>query len=227
MLAAEAPKITDWMQAWGSLAGLLMSGIAAIATLLLLRHEIRVRREEQRDQESAQARLIIARLTGSRREATDPETGVDSGPFVALTWEVINYSSQPIMDAQVGISSSKYPQDDTEGWGDEYVDVIAKKFNGSTELSPPVKVDPLREFQPGNDFDISIEFYDAAGLNWLRKNRETPRRLLPSSWEPSRWTRFKFGFWHKVAALKWKFRKIIWRFWPPDKSDPFWDAPPF
>ncbi|MGC4857308.1 hypothetical protein ACLQ24_29070 [Micromonospora sp. DT4] len=62
MLAAEAPKITDWMQAWGSVVGLVMSTFAVIFTGLLFRHEIRVRREEQRDGEAAQARLIVGRM---------------------------------------------------------------------------------------------------------------------------------------------------------------------
>ncbi|WP_346540180.1 hypothetical protein [Micromonospora sp. DPT] len=43
MLAKVAPKVTDWMQAWGSVAGLLMSTVAVLFTGLLFRHEVQVR----------------------------------------------------------------------------------------------------------------------------------------------------------------------------------------
>jgi hypothetical protein len=41
----------------------------------LLRHEIRVRREEKTDSDAAQARLIIGVVVDTEASGTDPETG--------------------------------------------------------------------------------------------------------------------------------------------------------
>ncbi len=34
MLAVELPKVTDWMQEWASLAGVLVSALAVVITML-------------------------------------------------------------------------------------------------------------------------------------------------------------------------------------------------
>lgn len=46
------------MQAWGSLLGVGVSTLAVIITGLLLRHEMRARRDDKEDAEVAQARLV-------------------------------------------------------------------------------------------------------------------------------------------------------------------------
>ncbi|MGC4748930.1 hypothetical protein ACLQ28_25210 [Micromonospora sp. DT201] len=95
MLAAEAPKITDWMQAWGSLAGLVMSTAAVIFTGLLFRHEIRVRREEKTDAESVQARLVVGTDIYLVPKQGQPDLFVEAGV------KVVNYSNAPVLDLTV------------------------------------------------------------------------------------------------------------------------------
>ncbi|WP_026208463.1 hypothetical protein [Catelliglobosispora koreensis] len=54
LLADETPKITDWMQAWGTLIGATLTVAAVVLTGLLLRHEIRAARQarEMADEEA-------------------------------------------------------------------------------------------------------------------------------------------------------------------------------
>lgn len=170
VLAAEAPKITDWMQAWGSLAGLLMSTAAVIFTGLLFRHEIRVRREEQRDGEAAQARLVIAqpvKFSGHSR---------GKGREWALTdaYGVIdNYSGAPILDVAVRVIR----RGEVVTEEDAKLPVLADSTQWGVNLVEPIdqeKDDPLPE-----DFLPQIEFTDASGLRWIRTGNDLPERVVP------------------------------------------------
>jgi hypothetical protein len=51
--------MVEWIQAWATVAGTLFAAAAAVSAILLLRHEIHVRRREQRDTDAAQARSVI------------------------------------------------------------------------------------------------------------------------------------------------------------------------
>jgi H+/gluconate symporter-like permease len=57
VLAADTPSVTDWMQGWGSLLAVITSLVAIIFTALLLRHEVRARRQDQAEMMAGQARL--------------------------------------------------------------------------------------------------------------------------------------------------------------------------
>jgi hypothetical protein len=103
VLAEEAPKITDWMQAWGSFAGLVMSTVAVIFTGLLFRHEIRVRREEQRDSEAALARLVVYEFR--RVDTTDvDDDGNLIGDVVYIEYRIRNLAASPILDVTFSLS---------------------------------------------------------------------------------------------------------------------------
>ncbi|MFD6265527.1 hypothetical protein ACFWFK_30890, partial [Micromonospora chalcea] len=152
MLAEEAPKITDWMQAWGSLAGLVMSTAAVVFTGLLFRHEIRVRREESRDAAAAQARLVVVHIAGMQMA----ESG-EVGPMVGVCWRIKNHSQSPIFDAIVAIDEW------TENrWGE----VIEDDASGMVKCDPPL---PL-ESGPFDQREalVAIQFTDAVGLRWTR-----------------------------------------------------------
>jgi hypothetical protein len=88
VLAAEDPKITDWMQAWGSVAGLAMSTLAVLLTGILFRHEIRVRRDEKESAESAQAQLVVV--------GVDHFLGDGDKGWTGTSWFVRNESTAPI-----------------------------------------------------------------------------------------------------------------------------------
>ncbi|RQX15840.1 hypothetical protein DDE19_17655 [Micromonospora ureilytica] len=167
MLAAEAPKITDWMQAWGSVVGLLLSGLAAMATWLLFRHEIQVRREEQRDNEAAQARLIVPVLS-------DPPQGPDE----VRSFTIANYSGVPFYDLRVMLLRNarligNYPS---------ALHVLMGEVAGSFSYLEVPGVDVAGIAKTG-DLAIGVYFTDASGLRWSKLNREPPIRVrLDDRW---------------------------------------------
>ena len=67
------PSVTDWMQGWGTVLGALFSGIAALGAVILIWHELSVRREERLEREVAQARTVIV---GMARAQTSLRTGI-------------------------------------------------------------------------------------------------------------------------------------------------------
>ncbi|WP_431905570.1 hypothetical protein [Micromonospora carbonacea] len=170
MLAEEAPKVTDWMQAWGSLAGLVMSTAAVIFTGLLFRHEIRVRREEQRDNEAAQARLVVTHPVRFSRNS------LEKGRQWALTHAygtIDNYSGAPVLNVAVRVIK----QGEAVGIEDAKFPVLADNVQWGVELVKPIdrgKEDPLPE-----DHLPEIEFTDAGGLRWKRLGNDLPVRVLP------------------------------------------------
>ncbi|WP_144420152.1 hypothetical protein [Micromonospora haikouensis] len=198
MLAVEAPKVTDWMQAWGSLAGLVMSTFAVIFTGLLFRHEIRVRREERRDNEAAQARLIVTRCVGLSYKDEDGIRFVESVHF-----EVLNFSGLPIL----------YPMlfARTGGYGcrsSAYVEqVVTDRLVGEMVPKRPF---PAR-IKGGGQLDagyVSTEIYftDANGLSWQRKDNADPVRIT----RPSETTRaMLFAPWKRPFAAVVRFCRIL------------------
>jgi hypothetical protein len=191
VLAEEAPKVTDWMQAWGSVVGLVLSGLAALATWILLRHEIRVRREEQRDREATQARLIVGRATQlSRTEEADYETpnGVKrttrSVASDRVRWVVTNHSAAPVFNLRVSVYST------TLNSGVEWplwIDVLEGREDGVVEIdglgASPEDLLRDRGFAalPDDDLYVEMIFTDSAGLHWERVGHNPPNRLL--TWE--------------------------------------------
>ncbi|MEH1101880.1 hypothetical protein [Micromonospora sp. CPCC 205561] len=177
MLAAEAPKITDWMQAWGSLAGLLMSTLAVIVTGLLLRHEIRVRREEQRASEAAQARLVIPVLTFDDDSGTE---GIRTyGPSNPASVTLTNHSAAPIFDVRVDVvwkGANRWP-----GRRRDSVETVssggARRF---TVVEKTVAVDYELPALAASRGQARVQFTDAAGLVWERVGLQPPARYTPS-----------------------------------------------
>ncbi|MFD6771185.1 hypothetical protein ACFWC6_33780 [Micromonospora chalcea] len=217
MLAEEAPKITDWMQAWGSLAGLVMSTVAVLFTGLLFRHEIRVRREEQRDNEAAQARLVVG-IIAEWEPSEVNEWGDLVGPAVSLTWQVKNYSQAPVFDVRISFYAN---------WGHDFgvvrfsnkkpvaVAVIEESASGQVGITPT----EIRD-EEGFDlsrFTVSVEFTDASGVRWKRFGNYPPerrfdfhppteaegrrsrrqQRIAPVLWQIGRWK-----LWAQVKVLK-------------------------
>ncbi|WP_430497169.1 hypothetical protein ACQRWP_21180 [Micromonospora trifolii] len=161
MLAAEAPKITDWMQAWGSVVGLLLSGLAAMATWLLFRHEIQVRREEQRDNEAAQARLIVPVLD-------DLPRGLDE----VRSFTIANYSGVPFYDLRVMLLRNER----LIGNYSSPLHVLMGEVKGSFSYLAVPGVDVVGIAKTG-DLAIGVYFTDASGLRWSKLNREPPTRV--------------------------------------------------
>ncbi|MFF5181759.1 hypothetical protein ACFY2Q_27335 [Micromonospora sp. NPDC000316] len=168
MLAAEAPKITDWMQAWGSLAGLVMSTAAVIFTGLLFRHEIRVRRDEQRDNEATQARLVVARPVTVKRNGERPDE------ITHVECLISNYSNMPVFNLMAHIQLISEPQFLDEQFG--LFNVLQDEAAWNAELSRPVRDSELSE----SLLICVITFFDSSGVFWQREGINLPIRIIPS-----------------------------------------------
>ncbi|MEU0548295.1 hypothetical protein [Micromonospora sp. NPDC005979] len=175
MLAAEAPKITDWMQAWGSLAGLVMSTFAVVFTGLLFRHETRVRREEQESREAAQARLVIPVLT---HDDDDSDGVVVRNDPTGATVTLVNHSAAPIFDVRVDVAweeSHRWP-----GRRREMKSTVTA--HGGRRFAVVEKSEAVRFELTGSAAHVGqarIRFTDAAGLVWVRTGLGSPVRYTP------------------------------------------------
>ncbi|NES31746.1 hypothetical protein GCE86_02825 [Micromonospora terminaliae] len=166
MLAEEAPKVTDWMQAWGSLAGLLMSTVAVLFTGLLFRHEVRVRREERRDAEAAQARLVLAVRTGP-----EPAGSRATVPPSRVGYRVLNFSGAPVLDVLI-----RYVWAGGSVGPTHHLPVLVGEEQG--ELRVPADLDPHVTEALADFSAIEIIFTDASGQKWQRVDRSAPVRLV-------------------------------------------------
>jgi hypothetical protein len=171
VLAADVPKITDWLQAWGSVAGALMSAGALVFTGLLLLHEIRVRREERRETAIAQARLVWA-------EALNP-VGSESGGWTGVDWVVHNHSSSPIFNAEVGVLNL-YDLD-TRWPGDP--DKTPKVIGPGATVHGRFTFAASREWSDREPvwrtLVADLWFIDSAGALWSRKSVMPPEHVRP------------------------------------------------
>lgn len=168
VLAADIPKVTDWMQAWGSLLGAGVSTLAVIITGLLLLHEVHARREEKQDSDAAQARLVIPSIQGFSRY-------VDGKPWAVghVDWAVVNYSAAPILDLRARL----FRGTDLAAVEDDGCDLVEERYVGGFVLREVI--DSAEEDPPPTGFSVEIEFTDAAGLVWRRREREKPVRVIP------------------------------------------------
>ncbi|WBB76112.1 hypothetical protein O7602_11570 [Micromonospora sp. WMMD1128] len=166
MLTEEAPKITDWMQAWGSLAGLVMSTVAVIFAGLLFRHEKRVRREEKADAEEAQARLVVATFTGLRRAMND------DSEYTHAAYSVVNFSAAPVLSLEL--------RHVYQGFGLTWpsrLQILRGEVKGSLALFDPLPEPEGNRLAPR--IDLEITFTDSNGFDWKRTGGARPARVLP------------------------------------------------
>ncbi|WP_157745078.1 hypothetical protein [Micromonospora coxensis] len=172
MLAAEDPKITDWMQAWGSIAGLAMSTLAVLLTGLLFRHEIRVRRDEKESSESAQAQLIVL---GVERYMGNEDEG-----WTGAFWFVRNESAAPISNLIVSPRQSddlEYELFAGRGKVHKSLQILTadSRVTGLWEFDDPRPWRSWESKEP-RPFEMEMLFLDAAGVGWLRTGSGQPVR---------------------------------------------------
>ncbi|MBM0255516.1 hypothetical protein [Micromonospora sp. 4G55] len=168
LLTSEAPKVTDWIQAWGTIGGAVFGALAVLAAALLLRHEARSRSDERRDTEARQARLIFVRLGlggGNHR------TGMTS-----VTYEIKNYSDGPIFGLSMTLTRSDREDD---CFSDPVNDIDpGSVMKGKWKLDPPVAWEDGESAPPLGWISSHIEFMDSAGVVWGREDREPPVRHI-------------------------------------------------
>lgn len=179
-LAATEPLWTDVAQAWGTMVGAGGSILAVFAAALLLRHERRIRHNEQRDTEAAQARTVDVFVGG------DGDAGKGMRTVI---WKVTNYSADPLRSAIVTIQRL----DEDGSASDDHTQRVGMippggDKHGRWQLDPFVPW-PADESQPPMHYiRWSVEILDSRGLIWELTEGQLPRRLLAG---PSRrWWQF-------------------------------------
>ncbi|MEU7677172.1 hypothetical protein AB0C42_20455 [Micromonospora taraxaci] len=160
----EQPKVTDWMQAWGTLAGLAAAG-AAVALLI---HERRKTREERREAERLVPRAVIASdLTFVRNE---------NGLVVGLTLRAHNFGPGAIRHVAALVSPG-------HGRKTIFVPSVPNILPGKDEpltrrISPPI------DLPPGTlDPHVELIFHDWRGRKWFRPEHVDPEGP-PERWSP-------------------------------------------
>jgi len=102
--APEQPKVTDWMQAWGTIAGAVTGLLAALAASALLWHEMRQARvaREQLAAEREEAALNVPRavVVSSASFGTYGRDDEDKRGNQVVA-RVVNYGSGPIRNLAV------------------------------------------------------------------------------------------------------------------------------
>ncbi|MFI7429938.1 hypothetical protein ACIBPB_23355 [Micromonospora sp. NPDC049836] len=203
MVAAELPKVTDWMQGWGSLAGVLVSTLAVIITGFLLRHEMRARREDTEDREAAQARLISTSLGL-------PDVGPD-GYVDRVIVTLKNYSAAPIYDLSAELRESTIRDPD----GFIGIAVTGSPWHFESRVLPGDEIEMTYRFEveldPG-DLTVFgcvfIRFTDAAGLPWERVGTAPPVRLRGLYGDPVKQDTFWSLLWLYLWPISAPIRRI-------------------
>jgi hypothetical protein len=158
--------------------GAVATTAAVVVALWLGWRDRRWRREEQADRDAAQARLITA----------DPEIDmVGGGVDYTIIIRILNGSPSPVFDVKVvGLRNDERPDldwrvdTDPRVFGDGFP-TEPRVIAAGQRFSLPVEyVDPETKastYPPGADH-VTIEFTDAHGLRWRRRDGEPPARLL-------------------------------------------------
>ncbi len=161
----------DWIAAIGQAAGALFTAAAVGWAVFLARREGQWRREDQAeraaeraDRDAAQARLI----TVEHRWEDYPEFAV----------RIRNGSIMPILDVQIAEVWNDGKRLDWTTHGDMF---DASVIGAGEGLDWPVSIrrGNSRAGPPESGIDhVTVEFTDAGGLRWRRRDHEPPSRLI-------------------------------------------------
>ncbi|MGK5674086.1 hypothetical protein ACSNOB_14730 [Micromonospora sp. URMC 106] len=102
----DRPKVTDWIQAWGSVGGVIAGLLAATAAGLLFRFEQRRAEKAERQivEERAEAALNVARAVVVSG-ASFGGYGVNVDPHLnSVSLSIRNYSSHPIRNVTIVVT---------------------------------------------------------------------------------------------------------------------------
>ncbi|WP_371408904.1 hypothetical protein OG423_32160 [Micromonospora zamorensis] len=207
VLAAELPKVTDWMQAWGSLLGVGVSTLAVVITGLLLRHELRARREDQGDAEAAQARLVV---TGLGSFGVD-----DHGHVRQVDLRLENFSSGPIYTVYMELRDGEgNRQASLAGITREGDNVAYKRLVPPGDTFVETLFLPKATKMDHNELlmfaEVVIRFIDTAGFAWSKTGTGAPVRLRAAKEQ---------GYRQRFWPLLWEY---LWPLSTPASSIPRW-----
>jgi hypothetical protein len=178
----EAPKVTDWMQAWSGIGAVLAGIAAAIFTAGLLLHEMRQAREaradakRERDLAAAdRARLEQERVDAIKAPARSVLTGsleigrmASSGEISNISLDLWNHGPNAISRVVVSILSRN------DSISLDMIDVVAANSNvkASRNFFNPNLYSP--EIYSKLDLRTEVRFTDHSGRHWRRVDNGQP-----------------------------------------------------
>ncbi|MGY3515093.1 hypothetical protein ACVMYR_02120 [Micromonospora sp. PTRAS2] len=163
----EQPKITDWMQAWGSIFGVFAGLAAAGAAAWLLIHEREQTRQARAELAAERAEAMLA---GPRSVVvSDPMVERRGGGSIRVTVTVHNYGVTPIRAISILLTPLRHQPEILL----PEVDVIGP--SGQREL---VKKLAGPEWERGILLipTFAVYFRDSSGSRWRRENNLEPER---------------------------------------------------
>ncbi|MBQ1009439.1 hypothetical protein KBX53_00390 [Micromonospora sp. M51] len=171
----EPPKITDWMQGWGSLAGVLAGAGAAVAASWLLVHERQQSREARVEAEQVGARAVqYSSLFGTMWRSPS------GGARLSINFKVTNYGPQPARRVVavarcpraphiwvIFVAEILEPHDSCGGSG---------MFELPDALLPPTPLTSMGIDNFLTDISLTLRFFDFNGREWQRTDHGDPVR---------------------------------------------------
>jgi hypothetical protein len=154
----------DGLQAWGAVAGTAFAAVAAFVTITVLVHELRTRRREQLDRESAQARSVLVTMI-----VVD---GVEGQHIGSITITIRNFSQSVITDVSYFVRRL----DRQLSWVSSEMNFVAPGESREHTWTLIPAVDWPAAINPADLFLVGAAFTDANGLRWHRQNRSEPQR---------------------------------------------------
>lgn len=161
---------TDWLQAWGTVAGAVFAAAAAVAAFLVLLHEIRVRRRDEADLRAATARMVIV-TTGDVKGAEPQENA--PGSLTSVEVYVNNFSRFPVVDVSLAVGRVNGKR--------EYMWASDLIRPGESQLIKCVFHPPVAwpySVHPPSLLRTVIIFTDDNGFRWQRVDRNQPSRIV-------------------------------------------------
>lgn len=171
----EQPKVTDWMQAWGSVLGVLTGLTAALAATWLLRHERQQAREARTElaAERAEAALALARTVIVSAARFTIVNGLVSNVIAT----VHNDSAGPIRQVQlhVDLPGQRLPLPPISAIPRGVVQESRRKF------SPPVELGGDGWSPVGGRAPVTAVFVDFTGQRWCKTDEGEPEKWRDAS----------------------------------------------
>ncbi|WP_406077691.1 hypothetical protein [Micromonospora sp. NBC_00858] len=167
----ERPKVTDWMQAWGSIAGVFAGLAAAGAAGALLIHERQQAREareqlaeDRRSADESRARQVIT--AGLRFDTVD-------GHLTCAYMDIYNFGKEPIHSVVATVLLPRHRE--VAAGGVEFVPP-GERITVTIPFNPPQPcLGPFPEMEQQLSKAL-ISFIDSSGWYWERINNERPKR---------------------------------------------------
>ncbi|TQJ26152.1 hypothetical protein FBZ33_6538 [Micromonospora sp. A202] len=176
----EQPKVTDWMQAWGSVAGVFAGLAAAVAATALLMFERRqaqeARRqlaEERRSQEESRARAVASGGLHCPSGTLKLDANTAEVKITHVDLLVHNFGPDPIHWVVVAVALPNgriVEHNGTELIGPQQTEAVRIPVNPShacttTDANFELKL-----------CDVTVTFTDSSGIQWNRTNNGAPER---------------------------------------------------